>query len=166
MTGPADADPDAIRVPDRRMIAVRVLPPVGRPPGQRPPHVPPQVERSAPPSAGADDLGVRGDAGVRPFVMTSGRTAPADERLRIETQVVATRQAEDFALDFESKQIVDLCRTPLSVAEIGSALGLPIVVARVLVADLVAIGAVAVQEQETPMSRALLERILERVHAL
>ena len=80
--------------------------------------------------------------------------------------MVATPQAGGFLLDFESKQIVDVCRSPLSVAEIGAALELPLAVARVLVADLVSVGAVAVQEQDAPVSRALLERILERVHAL
>jgi uncharacterized hydantoinase/oxoprolinase family protein len=79
---------------------------------------------------------------------------------------VATPQAGGFVLDFECRRIVDLCATPLSVAEIAAALELPIVVARVLVADLASVGAVTVHEQDQQVSRALLERILERVHAL
>jgi hypothetical protein len=39
-------------------------------------------------------------------------------------------------------------------------------VVRVLVADLAAVGAVAVQEETGAVSRAAIERILERVHAL
>lgn len=167
MTGPTDAG-DAVRTPDPRMISLRVAPPVG---GARR-HLPtPAQERAQPPSSAdrvhvVDHPDVPGDAGVRPFIMTNGRTAPVDERLRVETQVVATSQAEGFVLDFECRRIVDLCATPVSVAEIGAALGLPLMVARVLVADLASVGAVAVHEQDAPVSRALLERILERVHAL
>ena len=162
-------DPDAIRIPDPRMIAMRVAPPAR---GVLRQHAPLREQASEPRSSDASpivergDADLPGDAGVRPFVVTNGRTAPVDERLRIETQVVATRDADGFVLDFECKRIVELCRTPLSVAEIGAALELPLIVARVLVADLAAIGAVAVQEQEASVSRELLERILERVHAL
>jgi hypothetical protein len=150
------------------MISLRVAPPVAGvlrhlPPQVQPPH-PQAGDRSA--AAEQNDLDPSGDAGVRPFVVTNGRTAPVDERLRLETQVVATRQAEGFILDFECRRIVHLCATPMSVAEIGAALDLPLIVARVLVADLASIGAVTVQEQEVPVSRALLERILEGVHAL
>ena len=167
MSDPTDAG-DAVRTPDPRMISLRVAPPVG---GTRR-HLPPHAQPRAGESWSTDRLPVvdvsevPGDAGVRPFVMTNGRTAPVDERLRVETQVVATPQAEGFVLDFECRRIVDLCASPLSVAEIGAALGLPLMVARVLVADLASVGAVAVHEQEAPVTRALLERILERVHAL
>lgn len=164
MTSRSDPGPDAIRPPDPRMISFRVPPPVGRvrrhaqPPEGRPADVPPV------PATG--DTGTSGDAGVRPFVVTGGRTEPVDERLRIETQVVATPRAAHCVLDFECRRIVDLCPMPLSVAEIAAALDLPLIVARVLVADLAAIGAVAVQEQGAPVSRAVLERILEGVRAL
>ncbi len=168
MSGPTDGGSDAFRAPDPRMISLRVAPPVAGvlrhlPPQVQPPH-PQAGDRSA--AAEQNDLDPSGDAGVRPFVVTNGRTAPVDERLRLETQVVATRQAEGFILDFECRRIVHLCATPMSVAEIGAALDLPLIVARVLVADLASIGAVTVQEQEVPVSRALLERILEGVHAL
>ncbi len=172
MSGPTDAGSAGFRAPDPRMISLRVPPPVAGTLRHLPPHVQPHVQPSRPRAAARssaaeqDDLGPSGDAGVRPFVVTNGRTAPVDERLRIETQVAATPQAEGFVLDFEAGRIVDLCATPLSVAEIAAALELPIVVARVLVADLASIGAVAVHEQDQQVSRALLERILERVHAL
>ncbi len=170
MSDPA-ADPDAFRAPDPRMISFRTPPPVGVV-GRHVPAPVPQVEPSWSlsterlPVVDGDEPGAAGDAGVRPFVITQGRTAPVDERLRIETQVVATPQAESFVLDFEARRIVDLCAAPLSVAEIAAALELPIVVARVLVADLASVGAVTVHEQDQQVSRALLERILERVHAL
>jgi hypothetical protein len=163
-------DPDAFRAPDPRMISFRTPPPAAGA-GRHLPAPVPQAEPSRSPAAerhrvDGDEPGAPGDAGVRPFVITQGRTAPVDERLRIETQVVATPQAGGFVLDFECRRIVDLCATPLSVAEIAAALELPIVVARVLVADLASVGAVTVHEQDQQVSRALLERILERVHAL
>jgi hypothetical protein len=167
MTGPPG--PDAVRPPDPRMISFRVPPPVGA--ARR--HLPPQAPARARPAGSrraerpvASDPETAADAGVRPFVVTNGRTHPVDERLRLETQVVATRQAQEFVLDHECRRIVELCARPLSVAEIGGVLDLPLMVARVLVADLAEIGALVVQEQEAPMSRELLERILERVHAL
>lgn len=168
MSDPTDAGRDAVRTPDPRMISLRVAPPVG---GTRR-HLQTHAQPPAPEFSSTGRLPVvepsevPGDAGVRPFVMTHGRTAPVDERLRVETQVVATRRAESVVLDFECRRIVELCASPLSVAEIGAALGLPLMVARVLVADLASVGAVAVHEQEAAVTRALLERILERVHAL
>ena len=153
------------------MISFRMPPPTGGVRRRPLPHVPaPARPVGAPtparPAVGPDDPGDAGDAGVRPFVVTNGRTRPVDERLRLETQVVATPQADGFVLDAECRRIVDLCAAPMSVAEIGGVLDLPLIVARVLVADLAQIGAVTVQEQEPSMTRELLERILERVHAL
>lgn len=164
MTGRSDPGSDAIRPPDPRMISLRVPPPAGglqrhaQPPEGRP--------VDGPPIPLTGDAGTSGDAGVRPFIVTGGRTAPVDERLRIETQVLATPRAATCVLDFECRRIVDMCPTPLSVAEIAAALDLPLIVARVLVADLAAIGAVAVQEQDAPVSVAMLERILAGVRAL
>lgn len=154
MTGPSN--PDAVRPPDPRMIAFRSPPPLDG--SWRAPH------RPAPPPV--DPTEVAGDAGVRPFVITGGRTTPVDQRLRIETQVVATPNAHTTALSFERYRIVELCRTPLAVAEIAAALGLPLGVARVLVADLAVNGLVTVHKPVTSVSRTTIERILERVHAL
>ena len=153
-TRPAGPD-DAVRLPDRRMIAHLVTPP--------PSAVAAGPARTAAYPA-ADDPASH--AGVRPFVVTQGRTAPVDDRLRIETQVVATPTAATNGLTFEYRRIVELCATPLSIAEIGAALAMSLGVVRVLVADLAAVGAVTVQEETGAVSRAAIERILERVHAL
>ncbi len=167
MTGPSD--PDAVRPPDPRMIPARSSPPPrGGPWGH--PHlwVPPRghAVEVAGDARVASDAVAAGDAGVRPFVVTGGRTAPVDYRLRIETQVVTTPHAASTLLGFESRRIVELCRTPLAVAEIGAALGLPLGVARVLVADLAADGLVVGHQPTASESRATSERILERVHGL
>ena len=60
---------------------------------------------------------------VRPFVMTGGRTRAADT-LRIETMVQTTANAGDAA--FEAGRIIQLCRTPHSIAEVSAKLGVPL----------------------------------------
>jgi hypothetical protein len=110
--------------------------------------------------------GEQGDAGIRPFVMTGGRTVPVDDRLRIETQVVATGSFEPTNLDPERRRILGSCRTPLSVAEVAAAVRLPLGVARVLIADLAVDGLIAVHSQNVQPSRAMIERILEKAYAL
>lgn len=150
-----DGAPDAVRLPDSRMIRHQVVTPA-RAPGSPPPAAPPRRE--------TDDAAAT--AGVRPFIVTGGRTAPVDERLRIESQVLTTPLGREAVLDFEHRRIVELCDTSLSVAEIGAALALPLGVVRVLVADLAAVGAVIVRQPAGQISRAAVERMLERVHAL
>jgi hypothetical protein len=68
----------------------------------------------------------------------------------------------------EARRIVDLCQTPLSVAEIAARLLLPLGVARVLVGDLVAANAVTVDvgAQDAANDVALLERLLDGIRAL
>jgi hypothetical protein len=69
------------------------------------------------------------------------------------------------SLRFESRQIVDLCRRPMSVAEVAAALGVPIGVARVLISDLLTLGHLAPVRSEE-LSTALIERIRDRVRSL
>ncbi|REE97057.1 DUF742 domain-containing protein [Thermomonospora umbrina] len=107
---------------------------------------------------------------VRPFVVTGGRTRPTDERLRVEALITALPAALSAPLSFERRRIVELsCRRPLSVAELAALLGVPLGVARVLIADLIAERLVTVHDpvglSDLP-SRALLERIREGVRAL
>jgi hypothetical protein len=153
VSGPSDGGNDAVRPPDPRMISFLPTPPQDQ-----------QWRRPENPSH--DSVEMSGDAGVRPFVVTGGRTAPVDDRLRIETQVITTAHADPRVLEFERRRIVELCGSPLSVAEIGAVLNLPLGVARVLVAELAAHGYVSVHESTAPIARSTIERILERVHAL
>jgi hypothetical protein len=102
---------------------------------------------------------------VRPFIMTGGRTRPLVDNLRIETLVVATRAALSAPLKFEELTAVRLCQRPNSLAEIAAVLGVPLGVARVIVADLVSAGHVTVQESaELPIS--VIERMRDLVRAL
>lgn len=76
--------------------------------------------------------------GVRPYLLTSGRTGPRDASLAIESQVLATDagRASLATLTFEHRDIVGLCVHPQSIAEIAASLRLHLGVVRVLVGDL------------------------------
>jgi len=105
------------------------------------------------------------DSFVRPFILTGGRTQPLQDGLRVETLVHAQPGTLFAPLQFERRRIVELCQTPHSIAEIASALQVPLGVARVLVADLATSRLVSVHQQaETPIQ--LIERVLDRVRAL
>jgi hypothetical protein len=102
-------------------------------------------------------------------VLTGGRTRPVDERLRVETLVSAPPSALSAPLAFERRRIVQLCQHPVSVAEIAGNLGMPIGVARVLVADLLSERLVTVHDHlglDDLRFRSVLERIRDGVRAL
>lgn len=102
---------------------------------------------------------------VRPFMITSGRTTPVVDGLRIEALVRATPAALSAPLRFELERVARLCQRPHSIAEIGAALRVPIGVARVLVSDLVSAGHVSVGRTDE-LSTAALERIRDLVRNL
>lgn len=112
-----------------------------------------------------DHEDVDGDM-VRPYVVTGGRTQPVDMDLRLDTLVVATMAAMGAPLDFERRRIADLCARPVSVAEISSYLGVPLGVARVLVADMATERLLEIRRQPNEIDIALLERIRDGVQAL
>ncbi len=105
------------------------------------------------------------DRFLRPFIMTEGRTRPLHEGLRVETLVHALPSALSAPLRFERRQIVELCQTPLSLAEIAAALHVPLGVARVLVADLATSNLVSFAEPEE-LPTSVIERIRDLVQAL
>jgi hypothetical protein len=113
-----------------------------------------------------------GDPRLVPFyALTQGRTRPDGRDLPWETMVVATSegQASRPRLRFEQGRIVDLCRRPVSVAEIAAHLGVPLGVAAVLVSDLNAGGHLAVHRPSVSDSgrprREILERLLHGLKA-
>jgi hypothetical protein len=79
------------------------------------------------------------DAGplVRPYAMTGGRTRGSEHELNIITLVLTVAVPSDVALEWERDEILRLCRTPKSVAEVAAALDLPLTVVKVLLSDLI-----------------------------
>ncbi|WP_197683887.1 DUF742 domain-containing protein [Allokutzneria albata] len=115
------------------------------------------------PAAGSDEAG---DAFVRPFIVTGGRTRPRRDGLRVDTLVRARPGAADSELEFERLSIVRLCaERALSVAEVAVGIGVPLGVARVLIADLIAENFLDHQESAA-LSGHAIERIRDLVRAL
>jgi hypothetical protein len=164
-----DAWDDAMpRPPDPRMIPswqpmVAPAPePDPRPSGPR--HVGQPGDGTGPLSISRDPDEVE-DLVIRPFLLTGGRTRPAQTDLRVESLLQARPEALRSNLRFEARQIVELCQRPISLAELAAAVRVPLGVARVLVSDLVADGTVALAQREE-LSVQMIERIRDRVRAL
>jgi hypothetical protein len=105
------------------------------------------------------------DPVIRPFLLTGGRTHPAQKGLQVESLIQARPDGLRSGLRFEARQIVELCQRPISLAELAAAVRVPIGVARVLVSDLIADGAVTLVQREE-LSVQMIERIRDRVRAL
>jgi hypothetical protein len=80
----------------------------------------------------------RGERVVPVYAFTGGRTRAAGQDLPLEAVVTATGLSlvSGATLQMESRDIVEMCARPKSLAEIGAALRVPVGVARVLVGDL------------------------------
>lgn len=75
---------------------------------------------------------------VRPYTITSGRTPSGHAPLDVSTQVMSLRtDSAPRGLAPEHLTIVQLCRRPLSIAEVAAYVKLPLGVVRVLCADLI-----------------------------
>ncbi len=109
-----------------------------------------------------------GDSVVPVYALTQGRTRSVGRELDMETLVTVTDYGRhnQVALQMESLAIVQMTGKPVSVAEIGAALRVPIGVARVLVGDLADAGyltvakPLGVDENGRP-NRQILERLLD-----
>ena len=147
---------DPARLPDPRMI------PVAQPSSWfTQPSPDPPAEPEAPQAEYSDD-----ESFVRPFMVTEGRTRPLRDDLRIETMVRTVPAALSAPLRFEQYKVVQLCQLPMSLAEIGAVLKVPLGVARVLVADLLAGNYVEIREPEAQLPVHVIERIRDLVRAL
>jgi len=105
------------------------------------------------------------DLVIRPFLLTGGRTRPAQEGLAVESLVQAEPGVATETLRFEARRIVEICWQPTSIAELSAALAVPLGVVRVLVSDLVDDRRVTVVRREQ-LSIQMMERIRDRVRAL
>lgn len=102
---------------------------------------------------------------VRPYVLTSGRTRSTFE-LAIEALVSVVPDA--LTERTPHPDVVELCREPRSVAEVAALRGVPLGVARVLLGDLAAAGAILVHRtvDEGGPDLALMERVLSGLRRL
>ena len=102
---------------------------------------------------------------VRPYSLTSGRTRPTID-LALEALIQCLVDDDDMLeLNNIESAIVELSQQSLSIAEIAARTGVPIGVARVLVADLVDSGHVQVlatlqDDSSDSERRELIERVL------
>lgn len=111
---------------------------------------------------------------VRPYAVTSGRTAPAiGEMLDLIDVVVATgegAQADDPTRGTpEHRKILGLCDSQITIADLASGTELPVGVVRVLLADLIEQGAATVVRQRPAGQRPsnkVLQEILNGLRAL
>ena len=87
------------------------------------------------------------DSFVRPYTITHGRTSSARGDLTLITVVVTVvtsdEQFDSRGLEPEHRYILERCRRPAALAEIAAGLDLPVAVAKILISDLIALGAVA-----------------------
>ena len=109
---------------------------------------------------------------ARPYTVTGGRTRPRDEAHFDLIDVVARTGTPANALSAfspERARILDLCRNAVTVADLASAIGLPLGVVRVLLADLVHEGLIEVARPATrgPVTdQHLLRQVLDGLNAL
>ena len=113
-----------------------------------------------------DDLPEDEPSLVRPYALTSGRTRPAVE-VALEALIQALPDPHDRQADLGNieSSILALCRESPSVVEIAARAGVPLGVARVIVADLVESGHVRVlatlqEDSSDGERRELIERVL------
>ncbi|TYB46850.1 DUF742 domain-containing protein [Actinomadura chibensis] len=103
---------------------------------------------------------------VRPYALTGGRTHYTGEDFDLVALIAAVEppaaEAPAWAPGPEHHMILELCRTPLSVAEIASDLELPLGVVRVLLGDLLDRSLIQVR-RPAPVAQFPSERVLKEV---
>jgi hypothetical protein len=134
--------------------------------GSQPPP-PPAVDAAQPP---LPDPGDAPASSVRSYAWTGGRTK-SNYKLELET-LVSTSEVYRAGpmVRHEHQSIADLCQHPRSVAEVGALLGVPVGVARVLLADMAELGWITVHHTVSDGGSAphlmLMERVLSGLRRL
>ncbi|WTA38721.1 DUF742 domain-containing protein [Streptomyces sp. NBC_00846] len=96
-----------------------------------------------------DPWATEADSDVRPYAITGGRTRPR-HNLRLVTLLLAGVASPPRGLMPEAERTFTLCCSePRSVAEIAGTLRQPVQVAKVLVSDLIEIGALTIAASDT-----------------
>jgi uncharacterized protein DUF742 len=107
---------------------------------------------------------------VRPYALTRGRTRTGRHDLNMITMVVTVRPDAEaaFLVEPEYTQILRMCQTPLSVAEISAKLNLPMAVVKVLLSDLIEQDLVVFRSPppRTSPDRKLLQAVLDGIRRL
>ena len=108
---------------------------------------------------------------VRPYMLTRGRTSSSLGVFALLAPVLALIAPEQLGRNGtpEDRRIIELCQTPMSVAELSARMTTPVGVVRVLVGDLVVARMVHVRQTEDGAEHRdvrLLERLLEGIRAL
>ena len=103
-------------------------------------------------STGPRDPGeaVRHRTLVRPYMLTRGRTSSSLGVFALHAPVLALIAPEQLGRNAtpEDRRIIELCQTPMSVAELSARMTAPVGVVRVLVGDLVVARMVHVRQTE------------------
>jgi hypothetical protein len=106
---------------------------------------------------------------LRPYLLTGGRTHAEVEGLVFETLVQKVDGVDGTRLRFESAQVVDMCDSPISVAEISAHMSIPLGATMVLIGDLISSGHLVSHRTINAASDAgvsLLTRIIAGVKQL
>jgi Protein of unknown function (DUF742) len=99
------------------------------------------------------------------YAFTAGRTRSTGADMPLEAIVTTTNLGAREVADLrpEYRKIIELGRSPVSVAELGVALGVPIGVARVLTGDLADVGYLDIHLPRTDRDGAPTRDVLERL---
>lgn len=117
--------------------------------------------------------GTQRDGGrvVPHYALTGGRTRSATRDMPVEALATVTELGLAAApgLEPEQRRILEACAVPQSLAEIGTLLGVPLGVARVLVGDLAGDDHLTIHlplvDADGRPRRELLERLLDGLRA-
>jgi hypothetical protein len=108
---------------------------------------------------------------VRPYMLTRGRTSSSLGVFELHAPALALITPEQLGRGAtpEERRIIELCQTPMSVAELSARIGMPVGVVRVLVGDLVVARMLHVRQSDDQAEHRdvrLLERLLEGIRAI
>ncbi|MER5601559.1 DUF742 domain-containing protein [Streptomyces sp. NPDC002265] len=105
---------------------------------------------------------------VRPYALVRGRTRARHDVFDLVAFVVALVDTLHgwIHIEPEHTRLLILCRRPVSVSELSAGANLPIGVVRVLLGDLLDMGAIRVREPSERPSPQLIREVLTGLRAL
>ncbi|MGK5683915.1 DUF742 domain-containing protein [Actinoplanes sp. URMC 104] len=98
---------------------------------------------------------------IRPYTVSDGRTEPTTP-MELLSMVIATGRRPHSPLGPDHAQALGLCGSVTTVAEVAARLGLPAVVTKILLSDLVDCGAVDAHSPD-PMADSSNLTVLETI---